>query len=304
MPTSARSPAPPVRRAANQLRSTFPNATAVCGAARATSPPPRCAEQRGECFPRDTGQRAVEGHDRRAHADWRTFRPHRPVRNRAGHRLPVEAAAFAFHEQSEIGRGRDLGNGVLPRLAGLRLDDLAELRSFDRSRAAARPRISPRRGGGMRPHASAAAVDTSIALATSAAEPRATVATTRRRWANASRMWRRSPTPLRRRRSNAGCVVDTRSDSPATAERYGQAWTSPLPRLKRVQAMVGEHFSVAAACRNIGEPNRPELGPNLCPGERRADHDPLAESHVVVVERDDDWKAPERRAATTRRRSD
>jgi hypothetical protein len=68
--------------------------------------------------------------------------------------------------------------------------------------------------------------------------------------------------------------------------------------------MVGEHFSVAAACRNIGEPNRPELGPNLCPGERRADHDPLAESHVVVVERDDDWKAPERRAATTRRRSD
>jgi hypothetical protein len=52
-------------------------------------------------------------------------------------------------------------------------------RSLARSSAAARPRISPRRGAGSRPHGSAAAAALATARSTSAAAPRATLATTR-----------------------------------------------------------------------------------------------------------------------------
>ena len=55
----------------------------------------------------------------------------------------------------------------------------AKARSLVRSRAAARPRISPRLGGGTRLHDGAVSAAASIARATSAALPRATAATTR-----------------------------------------------------------------------------------------------------------------------------
>src|SRR5437870_3970167 len=55
----------------------------------------------------------------------------------------------------------------------------ASSRSFARRSAAARPRMSPRFGAGVRDHASAAAAAASTARATSAVDPRATRATTR-----------------------------------------------------------------------------------------------------------------------------
>ena len=48
------------------------------------------------------------------------------MQNRARHRLAVEPAAFAFHEDREIRGRRDFGHGVLPRLAGFVLDDFTE----------------------------------------------------------------------------------------------------------------------------------------------------------------------------------
>src|SRR5262249_55302857 len=85
------------------------------------------AEERRKRFPRDTGQRAVERHDRGAHANRRAHGPHAPVRDRARHRPAVEATAFALHEQREVGGRADFGGGVLPRLAGFEADDFGEL---------------------------------------------------------------------------------------------------------------------------------------------------------------------------------
>ena len=115
----------------------------------------------------------------RAHTNRCAQRAHRAIGNRARHRLAVEPAALAFHEDAEIGGRSDFGDRVLPRLARFGLDDLAEfalLRAQQRRRAPedlAAPRRgqpSPRISGGRRrcPRRSA----------TSSAVPRATCART------------------------------------------------------------------------------------------------------------------------------
>ena len=195
------------------------------------------------------------------------------VRNRARHRLAVEPAALAFHEDREVGRRSDFRDRVLQRLAGFGGDDLAELvlagaqqrgRPTQNLAAAGRRQPAPGVGGAAR------------------------------------RVRRRGPRPARRRASRASgrrSSIGQRFSKRRAARRFDLAIVDPVENAfgihqessdvsrpsaravtrasdrpgdrRRIEAVMLQHFGVAAAGRHVGEADRQHLAGARANGRAR-----------------------------------
>ena len=128
----------------------------------------------------------------------------------------------------------------------------ASSRSFARSSPAARPRISPRFGAGVRDHPSAAAAAASTARATSAIDPRATRATTRSsigdRFSNVSPLDEAAVASLIQWRTVSGYTERVSRSTAESAEDAERSFFSACSAFSAVN--VGCFAACSKACSN------------------------------------------------------